>query len=151
MALFYGVDHWNSYFDALIYLKDRSMYPLQMILREILVLQEMAGTGTSMNESLAEAMHSKQQLASIIKYGVMIVSSLPVILVYPFLRKQYGKGTWLVRTKYMRVIMLLSMVILAACSSEEENETESSDVDVNKEGFPIVDERITLTMMAPGT
>lgn len=92
MALFYGVDHWNSYFDALIYLKDRSMYPLQMILREILVLQEMAGTGTSMNESLAEAMHSKQQLASIIKYGVMIVSSLPVILVYPFLQRYFVKG-----------------------------------------------------------
>lgn len=68
-----------------------------------------------------------------------------------YLQNQFGKGTWLVRKKYMRVIMLLSMVILAACSSEEENETESSDVDVNKEGFPIVDERITLTMMAPGT
>src|SRR5699024_2793780 len=92
MALFYGVDHWNSYFDALIYLKDRSMYPLQMILREILVLQEMAGTGTSMNESIAEAMHSKQQLASIIKYCIMIVSSLPVILVYLFLQRYFVKG-----------------------------------------------------------
>src|SRR5699024_4419817 len=68
-----------------------------------------------------------------------------------YLQNQFGKGTWLVRKKYMSVIMLLSMVKLAACSSEEENETESSDVYVNKEGIPIVDERINVTMMTPGT
>src|SRR5699024_1678284 len=51
----------------------------------------------------------------------------------------------------MLFIALLLMVLLAACSSGEDNESESSDVDVNKEGFPIVDEEITLTMMAPGT
>src|SRR5699024_1503530 len=92
MALFYGVDHLNGYFDALICLKDRSKYPLQMILREILGLLDMAGTVTRMNESLVEARQSKQQLASIIKYGVMIVSSLSVILVYPFLQRYLVKG-----------------------------------------------------------
>lgn len=91
MALFYGVDQWNNYFDALIYLKDRSLYPLQMVLREILVMQEMASDGT-MTEELAAALHSKQELAAIIKYGVMIVSSLPIIIVYPFLQRFFVQG-----------------------------------------------------------
>lgn len=92
MALFYGVGHWNGYFNALIYLSDKEMYPLQLVLREILVLQEMASQNSNMSGSMAEALHSKQQLAAIIKYGVMIVSTLPVIIVYPFLQRFFVKG-----------------------------------------------------------
>lgn len=92
MALFYGVGHWNGYFNALIYLSDKDMYPLQLVLREILVLQEMASQNSNMSGSMAEALHSKQQLAAIIKYGVMIVSTLPVIIVYPFLQRFFVKG-----------------------------------------------------------
>lgn len=91
MALFYGVGHWNGYFSALIYLSDRALYPLQMVLREILVLQDL-GASPSMNASTAEFMHSKQQLVQIIQYGVMIVSTLPIIVVYPFLQKYFVKG-----------------------------------------------------------
>jgi putative aldouronate transport system permease protein len=91
MALFYGVG--NSYFSALIYLSDKSMYPLQMVLREILVLNDMSSTPTGgMTAEMAELMYSKQQLAAIIKYGVMIVSTLPIIVVYPFLQKYFVKG-----------------------------------------------------------
>ncbi len=92
MALFYGVGHWNSYFNALIYLSDRAMYPLQMVLREILVLQDLASNSTGMNSSMAEFMYSKQQLVQVIQYGVMIVSTLPIIIVYPFLQKYFVKG-----------------------------------------------------------
>ncbi|MEK3890036.1 carbohydrate ABC transporter permease [Bacillus sp. FSL K6-3431] len=92
MALFYGVGHWNGYFNALIYLSDKTLYPLQLVLREILVLQEMSSQSTEMTGSMAEAMHSKQQLAAVIKYGVMIVSSLPIIIVYPFLQRYFVKG-----------------------------------------------------------
>lgn len=92
MALFYGVGHWNSYFNALIYISDRALYPLQMVLREILVLQDMASQNTNVTGSMAEAIHSKQQLAAIIKYGVMIVSTLPIIIVYPFLQKYFVQG-----------------------------------------------------------
>ena len=93
MALFYGVGHWNSYFSALIYLSDKSMYPLQMVLREILVLNDMSSTPTGgMTAEMAELMYSKQQLAAIIKYGVMIVSTLPIIVIYPFLQKYFVKG-----------------------------------------------------------
>ncbi len=92
MALFYGVGHWNGYFNALIYLSDKTWYPLQLVLREILVLQEVSSQNTNLTGSMAEAMHSKQQLAAIIKYGVMIVSTLPIIIVYPFLQRHFVKG-----------------------------------------------------------
>lgn len=93
MALFYGVGHWNSFFSALIYLSDKSMYPLQMILREILILQDMSSnTVSNVTSEVASMLYSKQQLAEVIKYGVMIVSSLPVIIVYPFLQKYFVKG-----------------------------------------------------------
>lgn len=92
MALFYGVGHWNGYFNALIYLSNKEMFPLQLVLREILVLQEMSSQSTNLTGSMAEAMHSKQQLAAIIKYGVMIVSTLPIIIVYPFLQRYFVKG-----------------------------------------------------------
>ena len=93
MALFYGVGHWNSFFSALIYLSDKSMYPLQMILREILILQDMSSnTVSNVTSEMASMLYSKQQLAEVIKYGVMIVSSLPVIIVYPFLKKYFVKG-----------------------------------------------------------
>lgn len=94
MALFYGVGHWNSFFSALIYLSDKSMYPLQMVLREILILQDMSSNtvGSNVTAEVANMLYSKQQLAAVIKYGVMIVSSLPVIIIYPFLQKYFVKG-----------------------------------------------------------
>lgn len=94
MGLFYGVGHWNSFFNALIYLSDKAKYPLQMVLREILVLQDLSSTNTGamMNSSMAELAYSRQQLAEVIKYGVMIVSTLPIIVAYPFLQKYFVKG-----------------------------------------------------------
>ena len=69
------------------------MYPLQMVLREILVLQDMSSNSVSnMTSDAAQLLYSKQQLAAVIKYGIMIVSSLPVIVVYPFLQKYFVKG-----------------------------------------------------------
>lgn len=94
MALFYGVGHWNGYFNALIYLSDKELYPLQLVLREILVLQSMTAemAGGAISGSVAEAQNSKAELAQIIKYGVMIVSTLPIIIVYPFLQRYFVKG-----------------------------------------------------------
>lgn len=94
MALFYGVGHWNSYFGALIYLNEEAKYPLQMILRQILVLQEMSAetTGAAVNSSVAAALNNKAEVASLIKYAVIIVSTLPVIIVYPFLQRYFVQG-----------------------------------------------------------
>ena len=88
MVLFYSVNHWNSYFPALIYLRNRKLYPLQLILREILVENEV-------NDSLASASdysENRLELAELIKYGVIIVSSLPLLILYPFVQKYFIKG-----------------------------------------------------------
>ena len=91
MALFYGVGHWNQYFNALIYLSDRELFPLQLFLREILVQQEM--TAELMQQSgSAQAMSEHARIADIIKYAVMIVSAAPLLIIYPFLQRFFLKG-----------------------------------------------------------
>ena len=91
MALFYGVGHWNSYFNEMIFLTDRSKLPLQVILREIIVVTQINTSGQTTNME-AQTAAEMQQLAGIIKYDVMIVSSLPIIIVYPFLQRFFVKG-----------------------------------------------------------
>lgn len=88
MVLFSAVSHWNSYFNALIYLQDESLYPLQLILRKILVANE---AQAAMVDNLNEIME-QQRIADLMKYGVIIVSSLPVLVLYPFLQKYFVKG-----------------------------------------------------------
>jgi putative aldouronate transport system permease protein len=91
MALFYGVDKWNSYFNALIYLSDRALYPLQLILREILVTNQIKGD-TLGDEMLKLTMWKQMQFVSLIKYAVIVVSTAPIIAVYPFLQRYFIKG-----------------------------------------------------------
>jgi multiple sugar transport system permease protein/putative aldouronate transport system permease protein len=87
-ALFYAVGHWNSYFDALIYLTDKSLFPLQLILREILVQNQtnlrMTGDVTSML--------ARENLADLLKYALIVVATVPLLLVYPFVQKHFVKG-----------------------------------------------------------
>ncbi|MFD0716601.1 carbohydrate ABC transporter permease [Paenibacillus sp. GCM10027626] len=87
MVLFYSVDHWNSYFNALIYLTDRDKFPLQLILREILIqnqMDKMAGGASALSEQI--------MYGQAIKYAVVIVANLPVFLLYPFLQRYFVKG-----------------------------------------------------------
>lgn len=87
MVLFYSVDHWNSYFSALIYLTDRDKFPLQLILREILIqnqMDKMAGGASALSEQI--------MYGQAIKYAVVIVANLPVFLLYPFLQRYFVKG-----------------------------------------------------------
>jgi putative aldouronate transport system permease protein len=88
MILFYSVGHWNAYFNALIYLSDRDKYPLQIILREILIQNEMQ----EMMELNNETSTQQALLAATIKYAVIIVTNLPVLLLYPFLQRYFVKG-----------------------------------------------------------
>lgn len=92
MALFCGVGQWNSYFSAMIYLSNRALFPLQLILREILVLQNLGTSGTVMTTDMAKQLEEKRRIAETLKYGVMIVSTLPVIMAYPFLQRFFVKG-----------------------------------------------------------
>lgn len=87
MVIFYGVGHWNAFFRALIYLKDHNKFPLQLILREILIQNNMS----DMMES-GDSIVKQQLLAEGIKYAVIIVSSLPVLMLYPFLQRYFVKG-----------------------------------------------------------
>ncbi|MFH5183694.1 carbohydrate ABC transporter permease [Paenibacillus sp. TAB 01] len=88
LVLFYAVYHWNSYFEAMIYLKERSLYPLQLFLREILVMNQ---SDNVMMDSI-EMDTSKFLVAEGVKYAVIIVSSGPILMLYPFLQKYFVKG-----------------------------------------------------------
>jgi putative aldouronate transport system permease protein len=89
LVLFYGVIHWNSFFDALIYLRSSEKSPLQLVLRDLLITFEvLQGEVVGDSDTLA----LKQQIADLIRYGVIIVSSLPIIAVYPFLQRYFVKG-----------------------------------------------------------
>lgn len=86
MVLYYGVAHWNSWFSASIYLKTSSKFPLQLVLRDLLITSQSAGvTGTMDMGDLA-------QVANMVKYALIVVSTLPILLIYPFLQKYFEKG-----------------------------------------------------------
>lgn len=87
LILFYAVAHWNSYFSALIYLRKEELYPLQIVLRDILLLGQTEQMGT--NEV---GMGEKIKMAEGIKYSVIVVSSLPILVLYPFVQKHFVKG-----------------------------------------------------------
>ncbi|MHA6480926.1 carbohydrate ABC transporter permease [Paenibacillus sp. strain BS8-2] len=91
MGLFYGVGHWNSYFNGMIYLSSRDLFPLQLILREILVLNEMSASMLMDGDSM-ELMAQQARIADLIKYAVIIISALPLIIVYPFVQRFFVKG-----------------------------------------------------------
>ena len=88
LVLYYGVGHWNDYFNAMIYLKDSSQYPLQLILRTILL---QAQNSSAMLEDVT-MMDEMMRITEQIKYGVIIVASLPMLILYPFLQKYFVKG-----------------------------------------------------------
>lgn len=90
MFLIYAVGHWNAYFSALIYITDRAKYPLQVVLREILIQQQsISGSSSALN---AQSLEMQRQMAELIKYGLIVVSSLPVLCIYPFVQKHFVKG-----------------------------------------------------------
>jgi ABC-type glycerol-3-phosphate transport system permease component len=88
LVLYYGVAHWNEFMNGLIYLRDESLYPLQLVLRGILIQNQAAADMMGDVESFLE----QQRAAELIKYGLIIVSTLPVLLIYPFLQKYFAKG-----------------------------------------------------------
>lgn len=88
VALMYAIMQWNSYFDALIYLKSDDLYPLQLVLRNILVLNNQAAPGMS-----AAKMLERGQMADLLKYSLIVVSTVPALVVYPFVARHFTKGT----------------------------------------------------------
>ncbi|MGL4737525.1 MAG: carbohydrate ABC transporter permease [Cellulosilyticaceae bacterium] len=88
LVMFYAVGHWNSYFGPMIYLSDKELYPLQIILRNILV-QNQFDSQMMMD---VKSMEQQKGLAELIKYSVIVVSSLPMLILYPFIQKHFVKG-----------------------------------------------------------
>jgi putative aldouronate transport system permease protein len=86
IVLFYAVGHWNAYFNALIYIRSRDLYPLQLVLREILITSNVESMTTSV--STGDAF----QVGQTIKYATIVVATLPILVIYPFLQKYFVKG-----------------------------------------------------------
>lgn len=90
LALNFALIHWNSYYNALLYLSDTQKYPLQMVLREILIQNTV--DLTSMTGVNVNSMMKNQYLSELLKYSLIIVSSIPLLAVYPFIQKYFIKG-----------------------------------------------------------
>lgn len=86
VALYYAVQHWNAWFNAMLFLKDRELFPLQLVLREILIQND-----TSSMTQMVDAGNSSF-IGETVKYAVIIVSVLPILCIYPFIQKYFEKG-----------------------------------------------------------
>lgn len=88
ISLYYAVAHWNSYFNAMIYLRDRSLYPLQLILREILNSANIELSQVQDAQALAQMIGA----ADVMKYALIVVATVPILIAYPFVQKYFEKG-----------------------------------------------------------
>ncbi|MBB6692733.1 carbohydrate ABC transporter permease [Cohnella xylanilytica] len=87
LLLMYAVGQWNAYFDALIYLKTADKFPLQLILRSIIIQNN---SGNSIMDAMKQV--ERQQLAELLKYSLIVVATLPVLLIYPFVQRHFVQG-----------------------------------------------------------
>lgn len=85
MVLMYGVSHWNAWFDAMLFIRERNLYPLQIILREILISNS---TDSMINADVGDI----EAIGESIKYATIVVSTVPILCVYPFIQKYFTKG-----------------------------------------------------------
>jgi multiple sugar transport system permease protein/putative aldouronate transport system permease protein len=88
IALQYAVGHWNSYFNAFIYLTDKDLFPLQVFLREILVLNQIKADDFFDEETAMQLLG----MADLIKYALIVVATVPILFIYPFIQKYFVKG-----------------------------------------------------------
>ncbi|WP_353952251.1 carbohydrate ABC transporter permease [Knoellia sp. S7-12] len=93
MVMIHLVANWNSFFDALIFLNDDSKYPLQLVLRNILIQSEVSSAG--MDSGAMDSYAAAQRLGELIKYGMIVISSIPLLIILPFMQKHFVKGAML--------------------------------------------------------
>jgi ABC-type glycerol-3-phosphate transport system permease component len=92
LFLLYAVGQWNSYFNALIFLEDQTLYPLQIVLRSLLIVGQNA---FDMNSGSAEEIARIQAMNTLLRYSVIVVGSVPMLLIYPFAQRYFVKGVML--------------------------------------------------------
>ena len=85
ISLYYAVSHWNSYFNALIYLNSQKLYPLQLVLRQILIMNSIELMDVALEGTIAS-------MADLLKYALIVVSTVPILCVYPFVQRYFIKG-----------------------------------------------------------
>lgn len=93
LTLMFAVGHWNTYLNALMYLRSQDKFPLQLMLRQILVLNSFSLE--EMTAGMAEEALQRQYLGNLLKYSVIVVASAPMLLLYPFIQKHFVKGVML--------------------------------------------------------
>ncbi len=86
ITLYYAVQHWNAWFNAMLFLKERSRYPLQLILREILIQNDMSAMSDNLGYS------ELGFISETIKYATIVIATVPILCIYPFLQKYFAKG-----------------------------------------------------------
>jgi ABC-type glycerol-3-phosphate transport system permease component len=91
LALFYAIGHWNQFFAALLYLTNKDLFPLQIILRDILISSQV---DMNMMEDL-QSMAAREAMRELLKYALIVVASVPVLMIYPFAQKYFVKGIML--------------------------------------------------------
>jgi len=89
MALFYGITHWNAYFNALVYIVDDELYPLQIVLRDILIASQITAEDLGADSNTSAAQYG---LSELLKYALIVCACLPLWIAYPFIQKYFVKG-----------------------------------------------------------
>ncbi|GAA1701743.1 carbohydrate ABC transporter permease [Microcella alkalica] len=92
MIMIHLVGNWNAFFDALIFLDNEDMYPLQLVLRNVLIQSEVSGAGGS---GAMDSYAAAQRIGELIKYGMIVISSIPLLILLPFMQKHFTKGALL--------------------------------------------------------
>ena len=87
VTLYYAVAHWNAYFNGMMYLNNQQLYPLQLVLRQILIANQI-----DLQDLDIESMIARQGLADLLKYSLIVVSTAPIMCVYPFIQRYFIKG-----------------------------------------------------------
>ena len=88
IGLYYAVDHWNAYFYPMLYLKDKSKYPLQVLLKEMIVDEDLS----SLSQGAAEIVGNMQPTSDMLMGASIIIALIPILCVYPFVQKYFVQG-----------------------------------------------------------
>jgi len=86
IGLFYGVNQWNSFFPAMIYLNDENLFPVQILLRSIVIQNQT-------DQVMVDVYDDKNLISESIKYSTLVVATLPILVVYPFIQKYFVQGS----------------------------------------------------------
>ena len=92
LVLFVASGKWNAYMGAVLYIKDRDLYPMQMIMRELLILNQVSAEEMQLSPQEAETIHSLQKAADTMKYAMILITTAPIMAFYPFVQKHFIRG-----------------------------------------------------------